>query len=129
MRGKALAARLQSTASMGIHAFVTDLRFAVRLAGRSPAAALLAILSLALGIGANTAVFSLIDTLVLRPLPVAEPDRLFQVAHGGRGAAAGDQLGRRDSARTISSIRRCVRPGTPAAWWTASRCRRHGSPR
>ena len=60
-------------------AVVTDLRFAARLAGRSPAAALLAILSLALGIGANTAVFSLIDTLVLRPLPIAEPDRVFQV--------------------------------------------------
>ena len=75
---------------MAIHAVVTDLRYAARLAGRSPAAALLAILSLALGIGANTAVFSLIDTLVLRPLPIAEPDRLFQVAHGGRGAVQRD---------------------------------------
>jgi hypothetical protein len=79
-------------AAMGINSVVTDLRFAARLAGRSPAAALLAILSLALGIGANTAVFSLIDTLVLRPLPVAEPGRLFQVAHGGRDAASGDHV-------------------------------------
>jgi predicted permease len=77
---------------MGFHTVVTDLRYAARLAGRSPAAALLAILSLALGIGANTAVFSLIDTLVLRPLPVAEPDRLFQVVHGGRGTASRDTI-------------------------------------
>ena len=80
---------MQNAAAMGIHAVATDLRYAARLAGRHPAAALLAILSLALGIGANTAIFSLVDTLVLRPLPVAEPGRLYQVAHGGRAAATG----------------------------------------
>jgi predicted permease len=87
-----LAAQLQCAAVMTINSVVTDLRFAVRLAGRNPAAALLAILSLALGIGANTAVFSLVDTLIFKPLPIAAPDRVFQVAHGGRNAAGGDHV-------------------------------------
>ena len=117
---------------MSINSVVTDLRFAVRLAGRSPGAALLAILSLALGIGANTAVFSLIDTLVLKPLPIAEPDRVFQVAHGGRAAAAGDHvsggatLERVGELSALSGLRDA---GRAEGVWTARRCRRCGSPR
>jgi predicted permease len=53
-----------------------DLRFALRQLRRSPALALTAILTLALGIGANTAIFSLLDQALLRALPVREPQRL-----------------------------------------------------
>jgi predicted permease len=53
-----------------------DVRYGLRMLGRSPAFTAVAILSLALGIGANSAIFSLIDTLLLRPLPVAHPERL-----------------------------------------------------
>ena len=62
-----------------------DLRYGVRGFRRTPAFAATAVLSLALGIGANTAIFSIFNTLVLRPLPVRDPATLFQVVHSGDG--------------------------------------------
>jgi predicted permease len=56
--------------------FAQDLRYAARTLRRSPAFLAISVLSLALGIGANTAIFSLIDALMLRPLPVPHPERL-----------------------------------------------------
>ncbi len=56
-----------------------DLRFGFRTLRRSPAFALLAVLSLALGIGANTAIFSLVDQVVLRALPVRDPGGLVSL--------------------------------------------------
>jgi putative ABC transport system permease protein len=53
-----------------------DLRFALRALRRSPAFSAVAILSLALGIGANTAIFSLLYQVVLRSLPVRDPGQL-----------------------------------------------------
>jgi predicted permease len=57
-----------------------DLRLAIRSLRATPVVTFVAILSLALGIGANTAIFSLVDRLVLRSLPVREPARLALVA-------------------------------------------------
>ena len=65
-----------------------DLRYALRGFRRSPAFAATAVLSLALGIGANTAIFSILNTLVLRPLPIRDPSTLFQVTHGGDGGVS-----------------------------------------
>jgi len=56
-----------------------DLRYAVRSYARTPALAAVVIGTLALGIGANTAIFSVLDAVVLRPLPVREPDRLVEL--------------------------------------------------
>lgn len=58
---------------------IQDLRYAVRILVKSPAFTAVAILSLALGTGANTAIFTLIDAVMLRMLPVTEPDQLVQV--------------------------------------------------
>src|SRR3989442_1609018 len=62
-----------------------DVRYVLRSARRSRGFTLFAMLSLALGIGATTAVFSVLNAVVLRPLPVAEPERLVVVQPELRG--------------------------------------------
>jgi predicted permease len=63
-----------------------DLVYAFRQLRRSPVFATTAVLSLALGIGANTVVFSVLNALVLKPLPVAEPERIWSVNNSGQPA-------------------------------------------
>src|ERR1700683_4374704 len=78
-------ATLLKEASRGVWGFTTlettlkDLRYALRMLRRSPAFTAVAVVSLALGVGANTAIFSLIDTLMLKMLPVKQPDRLVEL--------------------------------------------------
>jgi len=59
-----------------LETLVQDLRYGLRMLRRSPAFTAAAVLSLALGIGANTAIFSMIDALMLRTLPVQNPEQL-----------------------------------------------------
>lgn len=70
-----------------------DLRYAARILRRSPGFTAVAILSLALGVGANTAVFQLLDAIRLRNLPVDRPEELMEVrvagGHGGQGLTNG----------------------------------------
>jgi len=71
---------------------LADIRFAFRSFRRSPVFTLVAVASLALGIGANTAIFSLVNQLILRLLPVQEPERIVLLA--GRGRHYGGNNGR-----------------------------------
>jgi predicted permease len=71
----------------------SDLRFAVRGLRRSPLFSVVAIMSLALGIGANTAIFTLIDQVLLRKLPITRPDELVMLYQ--QGAHNGSNMGAR----------------------------------
>ena len=69
---------------------VRDVRYALRTLRRQPAFAAVAILTLALGIGANSAIFALVDGVLLRPLPFGQPDRLVMVSERSATAERGD---------------------------------------
>ena len=83
-----------------------DLRFALRRLARAPGFAAAAVLCLALGIGANTAIFSVINAVLLRPLPHAEPERL---------------VGIWESSRIRESDRNSVSPANYLDWQSATR--------
>src|SRR5436853_64393 len=97
-----------------------DIRYAARLLAKSPAFTALAVLALALGIGANTAIFSLVNAVLLRPLPGVEAaDQLiaFERLQGGRNYDSfgyPDYLDYRDQSQSFSGVAAHV--GTPLSF-------------
>lgn len=87
-----------------------DLRYAWRQMGKSPGFAAVAILTLALGIGSNVAVFGFVDALYLKPLPVAQPERLMRIyakgpsGHYGAGFSYPEFEQLRDHNSSFSSL-------------------------
>jgi hypothetical protein len=73
-----------------------DLRFAIRMFAKSKVLTLTAVFSLALGIGANTALFSMVDTVLLKKLPVRNPDELILFQWTGWGAGISSMTTDRD---------------------------------
>lgn len=59
-----------------MHSFIQDLHYGLRSLAKNPAFAAVAVLTLALGVGANTAIFSVLRAVVLRDLPYHDPDRI-----------------------------------------------------
>jgi predicted permease len=85
--------------------FGQDLRYGLRMMRRGPGFAAVAVLTLALGIGANTAIFSVVNAVLLRPLPYRDPVRLVTVLHDGwKPVAPANFLDWREQSSSFESI-------------------------
>jgi putative ABC transport system permease protein len=97
---------------------VSDLRYAFRMLAKTPGFALIAILTLTLGIGANSAIFSVIDAVLLRPLPFPKPNELVAIwSHVARENAdketesIPDYVDLRDQSQTLLALAAFTRAG------------------
>ena len=78
-----------------MNSFWRDIRFGLRMLAKNPAFTAIAVLTLALGIGANTAIFSVIDAALLRPLPYPNADRIVVLYEFDQNKQTDDPVARR----------------------------------
>src|SRR4029453_7103293 len=92
-----------------MNTLLQDLRYGIRTLVKSPGFTAIAVVTLALGIGANTAIFSVVHAVLLRQLPYPEPHRLVVIAehhvrHGDMSVSWPDFLDWKERSRTLSSL-------------------------
>ncbi len=132
--GNATVLKERSHEVMGFRAetVVQDLRFAARQLRRSPGLAVTAILVLALGIGASTAIFGFVDSVLIQPLPYANPNRLVDVDESSANTSAYQPVAGRlrglEAAEYDTQLARCIRRDRFSAAYGFPLRARAGSP-
>src|SRR5579872_2130933 len=92
-----------------MNSFVTDVRYGLRVLRKTPSFTVVAVLTLAIGIGANTAIFSIVDAVLLRPLAMEKPERVMLLqevwqGRGGGNVSVGNFADIREQSTAFSSV-------------------------